>query len=160
MGFRMSELDPEDCADLTRAHLGRLMQQALRRVQASAVSKFHQCGHPGIRTGHLPVFGYLENGGTRITDLAARAGMTRQMMGRLVRELEELGYTTTRPDPGDQRAVIVSLTAQGRRFGADGEAVKAALEREYDELLGPGETARLRRSLMRLAELGTDPVQD
>ena len=156
----MSELGAQADQDCENAHLGRLLLQALRRVQANAVAKLHACGHPDIRAGHLPVFGYIDDAGTRITDLAARAGMTRQMMGRLVRELEDLGYVATHSDPGDQRAVIVTLTAQGTRFGVDGEAVKARLEHEYAELLGPGEPARLRRSLLRLANMGTEPEPD
>ncbi|MEV7228831.1 MULTISPECIES: MarR family winged helix-turn-helix transcriptional regulator [Polymorphospora] len=154
----MSDWDPAD--DVGTAHLGRLLLRALRQVQANAVARLHARGHPGIRTGHLPVFGYIDDAGTRITDLAARADMTRQMMGRLVRELEELGYVTTRTDPDDQRAVVVTLTAQGYGFGADGEAVKASLEREYEELLGPGEPARLRRSLALLANLGSGERAD
>src|SRR6266542_3146473 len=79
---------PDEQRELADAHLGRLLLQALRRVQASSVAKLQERGHPDVRTGHLPVFSNVEEEGTRITDLAARAGMTRQMMGRLVRELE------------------------------------------------------------------------
>src|SRR6185295_19288107 len=95
---------------VTDIHLARLLLRALRAVQASYIERLQQRGHPGVRTGHIPVFAGLDPGGTRITDLANRAGMTRQMMGRLVRELADLGYLAADPDPHDQRAVIVTMT--------------------------------------------------
>ena len=132
-------------------HLGRLLLHALRKVQATSIGRLQERGHPGVRTGHIPVFGGIDAGGTRITDLAARAGVTRQMMGRLVRELEDLGYVATSADPGDQRAVVVTLTSKGYAFGKDGREVLAEMEREYAELIGPAEFATLRRALVRLA---------
>lgn len=153
MGLRMSGSGAECHDDADDAHLGRLLLRAFRQVQTNAVAKLHARGHTGIREGHLPVFGYIDDSGTRITDLAARAGMTRQMMGRLVRELDDLGYLMTDPDPTDQRAIIVSLTDHGRRFATDAERSKAELERDYEALLGAGEPARLRQSLARLANI-------
>jgi DNA-binding MarR family transcriptional regulator len=146
----MSGLSPDDQRVLGTAHLARLLLQALRRVERASVDKLHGRGHEAVRTGHIPVFANVDAEGTRITDLAARAGMTRQMMGRLVRELEEHGYASSRPDPGDHRAVIVSLTERGWAFCHDAQEVMAELEREYETLLG-ADLDRLRAALSRLA---------
>ncbi len=142
---------PDEQRELADAHLGRLLLQALRRVQASSVAKLQERGHPDVRTGHLPVFSNVEEEGTRITDLAARAGMTRQMMGRLVRELEDLGYATSRADPHDHRAVVVSLTERGWQFCHDAQRVIVELERQYAAMLGAGGLGELKRALIRLA---------
>jgi DNA-binding MarR family transcriptional regulator len=151
MGFRMSDrLAESERRELAGAHLGRLLLQALRRVEVASIRKLQERGHREVRTGHIPVFGNVAAGGMRITDLAAHAGMTRQMMGRLVRELEELGYVASRPDPADQRAVIVELTDRGWRFCKDAQEVMAELEREYETLLGDSELAHLRAALIRL----------
>jgi|SRR6266536_5093751 len=154
MGFRMSHdarLGAAERHQLATAHLGRLLLQALRRVEASSMRKLQERGHRELRTGHIPVFGNVATGGTRITELAASAGMTRQMMGRLVRELEDLGYARSRPDPADQRAVIVELTGRGWQFCDDAQEVMVELEREYDGLLGAGGLARLRSMLTQVA---------
>jgi DNA-binding MarR family transcriptional regulator len=141
----MSQVDdPRDDA------LGRLLLQAHRRAQAASLAKLQQRGHSNVRPGHLPVITNLDAEGTRITELANRAGMTRQMMGRLVRELEELDYVQSRPDPQDQRAVIVTLTERGTRFLGDAPAAIADVERDYAELLGADELAVLRAALVRL----------
>jgi DNA-binding MarR family transcriptional regulator len=147
----MSGLTPEEQRELGSAHLARLLLQALRRVERASVDKLHERGHRGVRTGHIPVFASVDKGGTRITDLAARAGMTRQMMGRLVRELAEQGYVASHGDPVDQRAVIVTLTDRGWAFCDDAQEVITELEGEYATLLGGADLDRLRVALARLA---------
>jgi len=149
MGFRMSR--PDELRELGTAHLGRLLLHALRRVQATSLSKLQERGHPTVRTGHIPVFSGVASGITRITDLAAAAGMTRQMMGRLVRELETEGYVRNRPDSHDQRAVVVELTPRGVAFCDDAQAVMTELEAEYADLLGGTGLVELRAALIRLA---------
>src|SRR5688500_18374427 len=94
-------------ARVSDAHIARLLLHALRAVQVTYLELLAERGYPGVRPGHIPVFAGLDPDGTRVTDLAERGGMTRQMMGRLVRELERLGYVSTGTDPADQRAVIV-----------------------------------------------------
>ena len=147
----MSALTASEQRELGSAHLARLLLQALRRVERASVEKLHGRGHRAVRTGHIPVFANTDADGTRITELAARAGMTRQMMGRLVRELEDHGYVASRVDPADQRAVIVTLTNRGWDFCHDAQEVMAELEAEYGDLLGDGGLDHLRTSLIALA---------
>ena len=147
----MAHLTESEIRELGQAHLGRLLLQALRAVQAGSVQRLGERGHDQVRTGHIPVFGQLGGGPLRITDLAARAGMTRQMMGRLVRELQDAGYVDSTADPADQRAIIVALTERGWQFCHDAQDVMQEMESEYDQLLGPGELARLRTALTVLA---------
>jgi DNA-binding MarR family transcriptional regulator len=72
-------------------------------------------GFTDITTAHHPVFYNLDLLGTRLTELAARAGMTHQSMGELVSALVDLGYLERVPDPVDRRARLVVLTPRGRR---------------------------------------------
>lgn len=82
-------------------------------------------------------------GPRRITDLAAIEGVTQPSMTALVTVLERAGLVKRRQDPGDQRVVLVALTAAGtdylrsrRRAGAE------AFARLIDKL-PPDETATL-----------------
>ncbi len=49
----------------------------------------------------------------RVTELAAREGVTQPAITRLVNRLEERGWVRRETDPADGRAVLVALTAEG-----------------------------------------------
>ncbi|MGH2917284.1 MAG: MarR family transcriptional regulator [Solirubrobacteraceae bacterium] len=57
--------------------------------------------------------GVCWQGGVRVTTLAERAGMSRQAITYLIRELEGKGYLERHPDPSDRRATLVHLTERG-----------------------------------------------
>src|SRR4051794_128437 len=71
-------------------------------------------GFDDTTSAHQAVFENIDRGGTRLTVLAARSGMTHQSMGELVQYLERRGYLERRPDPSDGRARLVHLTTRGR----------------------------------------------
>jgi DNA-binding MarR family transcriptional regulator len=142
---------------VTDVHIARLLLRAVRAVQSTYIERLQQRGHPGLRTGHIPVFAGLNpespnvaGEGTRITDLANRAGMTRQMMGRLVRELEALGYLSTATHPDDQRAVVVTMTERGYAIRMEAAAVIADLEADYAVLLDDPDLASLKGALQSI----------
>jgi predicted transcriptional regulator len=80
------------------------------------VKRMDAAGYPDVNASFHPVFENLDAGGTRLTDLAARAGMTHQSMGELVTALERRGYLERRADLTDGRARLVRLTPRGRQF--------------------------------------------
>ena len=144
---------------VTDVHIARLLLRAVRAVQATYIERLQQRGHPGLRTGHIPVLAGLDpesSGGTRITDLANRAGMTRQMMGRLVRELEALGYLATATHPDDQRAVVVTMTEHGQSIRTEAAAVIAELEADYAVLLKDPDLVALKGALQSI--ISTSPT--
>lgn len=88
--------------------------------------------------------------GTRLTELARRARMTKQGMMLLIDDLEERGYVRRIPDPQDARAKVVRLTAKGRRYVAEARRVVAALEARVRRELGDRRYEALRASLEEL----------
>jgi DNA-binding MarR family transcriptional regulator len=85
----------------------RLMVEELtRRLEAD--------GHEGVQPAHHALFENIDPGGTRLTELAARADMTHQSMSELVAGMERRGWVERRPDPTDRRARLVCLTPEGR----------------------------------------------
>ncbi|MBO0851067.1 MAG: MarR family transcriptional regulator, partial [Pseudonocardia sp.] len=53
-------------------------------------------------------------GPSRLSDLAAREGVTQPAMTQLVSRLERQGLAERRGHPDDRRVVMVHLTASGR----------------------------------------------
>jgi DNA-binding MarR family transcriptional regulator len=94
--------------------------------------------------------------GTRLTELADRAQVTKQTASVLVAALEREGLVERIPDPDDGRARLIRLSARGREAAQRAMEVVVAVEREWAEHLGPELTARLREGLVRLREV-TDP---
>jgi DNA-binding MarR family transcriptional regulator len=80
------------------------------------VERMDAAGYPNLSAAYHPVFENIDRRGTRLTELAARAGVTHQSMSELVAVLEHRGYLERRPDPRDGRARLVCLTASGRRL--------------------------------------------
>src|SRR6185295_17629225 len=86
-------------------------------------------GYPDLRPGHSAVFMHIDRrSGTRLTELARRARVTKQGMMLVVDDLESRGYVRRVPDPDDARAKVVKLTARGRRYVAEARREMAALE--------------------------------
>ena len=69
---------------------------------------------PGPPFGQLAVLGRLDREGpASISDLAAADRMRPQSMAQTVRDLEEAGLVSRRPDPTDGRRSFVELTPAG-----------------------------------------------
>lgn len=59
------------------------------------------------------VMSAISTGPRRITELAVFAGVTQPAITLLVNRLQERGWVKREPDPGDRRAVLVTLTPEG-----------------------------------------------
>ena len=100
-----------------------------------------------IRISHGCVFGNIDPDGSRLTDLAERARMTKQSVGEVTSDLEQRGYVERVPDPSDGRAKIIRLTERGRAAQALGIEVIDELEQEWAERFGADRVAALRDAL-------------
>ena len=94
--------------------------------------------------------------GTRLTELADRAGVTKQTASLLVAALEREGLVERVPDPADGRARLIQLSSRGREAAQRAMEVVIGVEGEWTAHLGPELTERLREALVLLREV-TDP---
>jgi DNA-binding MarR family transcriptional regulator len=122
-----------------RLAIGQLLVHHLRvfREQLLAASE-PLADDAGIRLrlSHLHVFGNIKADGTRLTDLAAWAGMTPPSMAQLVDELEAEGLLERRADPTDGRAKLVALTPSGWDAIRTGREIIARIEADYASRIG------------------------
>jgi DNA-binding MarR family transcriptional regulator len=129
-------------------HLGRLLQEAQRTLSEELIQDMAERGYQDVKAGHAAVFMNIDRrAGTRLTELARRARMSKQGMMLVVDELEERGYVRRVPDPDDGRAKVVKLTARGRRCVAEARRVVQAVESRTRRLLGDRRYEALRSSL-------------
>jgi DNA-binding MarR family transcriptional regulator len=136
---------------LRRRTLGGLLRLVEETLRSRVYARMAQAGFPDIRPAHSSLLRNMAEGGSRVTELADRAHMTKQSMGYLADSLAAAGYVTLGPDPTDGRAKRVQLTDKGRTAGETLVRLSAETEREFAQLIGGAEMARLRRLLERLA---------
>jgi DNA-binding MarR family transcriptional regulator len=136
-----------------------LLALASRSTMRTMFERLADRGHSAVRLAHVPVFSGLDPEGTRISELAARAGISRQAMSVLVRDLESAGYVTSRPDPTDLRAVIVELDRKGADFCRDAVVVSSELNREAGAALGSADLNRMRDGLRALVTPSDDAAR-
>ncbi len=132
-----------------RASVGHLLLRAARLWNERAVARV-QRDHPSFRIAHTLLFPHVDFEGTRITDLAARVGISKQAVGKLVAELCESGVLEALADPRDGRVKRVRFTRRGTRALVAGLARMDQLAADVEAKLGADELERLRESLRRL----------
>lgn len=146
-------LDPSDIAELERrkrASLGQLLLRSARLLDERALARLARRGAPEVRRAHLTLLPHIDLDGTRLTDVAERARVTKQAVGQLVEELEAMGVVERTPDPEDRRAKRVRFTPSGIKALLHGLGVLQELEDELTRSLGQKQMSSLKRGLTAL----------
>ena len=138
----------------------RLLEHGFDAFAEEMTRRVAETPYSDIRITHGCVFGNIEPDGSRLTDLAERAHMTKQSVGEVATELERRGYLERVPDPGDGRAKIIRLTERGRDAQALGFRIIDEIEAEWGERFGVERVAALRDALevITAERLGALPV--
>ena len=105
-----------------------------------------------IGPAHGNVFQFIDRDGTRLTELARRAQLTKQAMQELVDYLERHGYVERVPDPHDARAKLVRLTKRGWEVIPVGHAAINEIEPSAKAALGARRYRQLRELLLDLGD--------
>jgi DNA-binding MarR family transcriptional regulator len=133
--------------------LAHLVRVAARAMERDALAAIQVAGFGMVAPRHFTLFRVLDPGtaGTRISDLARDADVSRQAIQQVAAELEALGIVETLGDATDGRVRLVRYTEFGREGFERCMAEFARLEREYEERLGARRARELRRALRELA---------
>lgn len=135
---------------------GLLLYLPYRALEQRVMAELADAGFADVTLAQARVFQRIGPGGSRLTDLAEQAQVTKQSAGFIVDRLEERGYVERVPDPHDGRARLVRVAARGTAAVAASQRTIDAIEAEWAEHLGAEAYAALRDALDRLREI-TDP---
>jgi DNA-binding MarR family transcriptional regulator len=116
--------------------LGILAARLLFAVQDELYDRLEDGGYGDLTRLHGAVVAHLDEEGTRATELARRSGRHKQVIGRIVDELEDLGYVERRADEGDRRAKLVVPTERGRKVMRLSDEIIADIERRQADAVG------------------------
>ncbi|MBG6076756.1 MarR family winged helix-turn-helix transcriptional regulator [Polaromonas sp. CG_9.11] len=128
-------------------HLGRLMGHALRRFDERVLSLMasnadvplglsNLAARDQVGAAHIHITRHLALGGSRLTDLANSAGMSKQAMADLVDQCDAWGLVKREPDLHDKRARRVVFTDSGLLWLDAFRRAVAQAESEFRQAVG------------------------
>jgi DNA-binding MarR family transcriptional regulator len=133
--------------DWRQTHLGRLLGHAMRRFDERVLALMARnvevplalsnlAARAQVTAAHIHITRHLALAGSRLTDLAAQAGMSKQAMGDLVDQCEAWGLVMREADSRDKRARLVRFTPTGLAWLAAFEQAVAQADREFRDEVG------------------------
>ena len=134
-------------------NLGLLLFIPYRAMEKAVLDALAAAGFDDITLAQARVFQRIDRDGSRVTDLADAALLTKQTVGFLVDQLERAGYVERTPDPRDGRARLVRVAARGAAAVQASLSVVAGVEARWTAYLGETRTAQLREALTMLREI-------
>ena len=149
---------PGDHQDQDHQNLALLCFYPYRAMEARLLAALAEEGVDDITIAQARLAARIGPSGTRLTDLAEQALVTKQTAGHLVDQLERAGYVRRVPDPTDKRARLVRMAERGQEVVALARKVEQEVEAEWTAHLGEEATGQLRAALERLREI-TDPYR-
>lgn len=94
-------------------NIGRRMNEAVHLFEGRIIEHLKLQGREELSLAHINLTRNLDDEGTRLTELARRALMSKQSMSELVDQVERTGLIEKRRDPTDGRAKLVCFTEKG-----------------------------------------------
>lgn len=124
--------------------LGVLAARLLFSLEDELFARLADAGYGDLLPRHGAVLSFLDEDGVRATELARLSGRHKQIIGRIVDELEELGYVERRPDPADRRAKLIFPTERGLDQVRLRDQIVADIEARHSSEVGAKTYAQFR----------------
>ena len=140
---------------MAEPHPALLMFVAVRHLESRVLEAVGDAGFD-FTLAQARLIARIGEEGTRLTDLAEQAQITKQSAGFLVDQIEKAGFVERVPDPADARARLVRFTERGREGVRVARKVEGQVLREWRRHLGPERFVALQGALTTLREI-TDP---
>ena len=141
-------------------NVGRRLNEAVRIFENRIVQLLRERGHEQLTVAHINLTRNLDEDGTRLTELARRAAMTKQSMSELVEQVERTGLIEKRRDPNDGRAKLVCFTQDGFQWLEAFHQSLETAEREMRHQLGDAVVSLLVEMLAKYVENGAERTKD
>jgi DNA-binding MarR family transcriptional regulator len=137
-------------------NFGVLLFIPYRHMENRILRAIRDAGFGDVTLAQARVFQRITPGGSRLTDLAEQAQMTKQSVAGLVEELERMRYVRRVPDPNDRRARLIQIDKRGRQAARTAQVAHDEIQAEWRSHLGARRFTQLRETLEDLRGI-TDP---
>ena len=133
-------------------NLARLLREFSKDFERRIYAGLAERGYGDVRASHSAVFANLGMGAVRVTELAERAQVTQQAMGKMLKEIERMGYITRDIDSGDKRAKEIRMTEKGIELTIVSLQVYQETRDHYANKIGLEDLENLESSLRNAVE--------
>lgn len=116
--------------------LGRLLKRSYYYFSEVAAEFLKGKGFVDFRVGHIIGLVHIDLEGTSVNNMALMAGITKQGMSKVVKELSDYGYVFTEKHPSDARSIIVKLTDKGIDALMEWKLCTEHIDEKFTEILG------------------------
>ncbi len=130
----------------------RLLLDAFRAFENELAQMLDSKGFTDVTTGNFNIFRHLNPEGMHLSELAKDAQISKQAIGKMVKDLEYKGYVELIPDKIDARAKYVHLTIKGQKLIDLAITIVSDMEDNYQSLLGKKNYQKLRQSVSQICE--------
>ena len=139
--------------DKISPNVARGLLTATRAHVAAVVARLARRGYIDFPFASASLLWLLDEGGTRSTTLAQRAGVTKQAMSQQVKQMERDGYLEQVPDTSDTRAKVVRMTARGESVKTACAEVREELNQAIADLVGKRKASEMEAHLNAATEV-------
>ncbi|NUT34109.1 MAG: MarR family transcriptional regulator [Hamadaea sp.] len=137
----------------TMPDLGVLAGRLLFAVQREMGETMEREGFTPLSPRYGAVLAYLDEDGSRATDLAQLSGQHKQVIGTLVDEMEKLGLVRREPDPADRRAKLIIPTEDGLARMRRSDDIMAEIEARHEKELGRSAYAAFKQAFQQITAI-------
>lgn len=133
-------------------NLGRLLLASVINWQDVLVLGLQKKGFRNFRASHMSLLRHIDFEGTRISEIAIRARVSKQTVGELVAGCEAQNLVKIGPDATDGRAKLVTFTRLGKSVIVAEREIMEKMDTQLEKFLGRERLGDLREMLAVLAK--------
>ncbi len=139
--------------DWRRLNTGRLLYECFELYNAAVLKSLKPTEFSGVRNTHFNLLRQLDAEGTRMSDLASRANVTKAAITSLVYACTDLDLVTVEQSTEDARARVVRFSPKGLELMRHIQKTQVGIERRLASRLEGDAYARLRAALLSMSSL-------
>lgn len=146
----IEKIPNDEFEHLRQTNIGRLVDDIHFSFDMLALEYLRASGFAMIKSADAHVMRTMRVEGSRITDMAKQAGISKQAMSKLVAVFVSNGFLAWSGDPNDKRNRIVSVTQTGRELLTCGIAALRRAEKDIADIIGADELEHFRQILLKI----------
>ncbi|GAA4413335.1 hypothetical protein GCM10023187_41500 [Nibrella viscosa] len=132
--------------------IGRLTWRLKRYMDSYLEVELHTRGFRDFKSSYLVFLANIDENGTTNTELARRAGVTKQAMSKIVRLLEDEGYIYLVRNEKDSRSSRILINERGHELFRAVVSCMQNLQEKFDAIAGPRQIDQMLGTLSLLVD--------